>query len=163
ECKDHSRRKGPDAVEAFAKRMENLGANLRLMVSRKGFTPQALQLAKHEHIGCLSLLPGDNNQVGFSVGETWYGIISRWEDIHRSFDVAGTQPEIRGFDASTVRYNDKPAINWFLREMYTTYSDVDHEGDWSLMVEFDGVRDIEVEGKIYPVPRMYCNAKRIYK
>jgi hypothetical protein len=28
ECKDHSRKKGPDAVEAFAKKSENLGANL---------------------------------------------------------------------------------------------------------------------------------------
>src|SRR5215831_18005210 len=33
ECKDHSRKKGPDAVEAFAKKSENLGANLRIMVS----------------------------------------------------------------------------------------------------------------------------------
>src|SRR5213592_3911622 len=57
ECKDHSRKKGPEAVEAFAKKTENLGANLRLMVSKKGFTEQALKLAKHENIGCLSLLP----------------------------------------------------------------------------------------------------------
>jgi len=54
ECKDHSRKKGPDAVEAFAKKTENLGANLRMIVSKKGFTKQALKLAKHENIGCLS-------------------------------------------------------------------------------------------------------------
>ena len=33
ECKDHNRKKGPDAVEAFAKKTDNLGANLRIMVS----------------------------------------------------------------------------------------------------------------------------------
>src|SRR5215212_5196720 len=38
ECKDHSRRKGAETVEAFAKKTENLGANLRIVVSRKGFT-----------------------------------------------------------------------------------------------------------------------------
>jgi hypothetical protein len=42
ECKDHSRKRGPDAVEAFAKKTENLGANLRIIVARKGFTKQAL-------------------------------------------------------------------------------------------------------------------------
>src|SRR5262249_34320104 len=47
ECKDHSRKKGPDAVEAFAKKTENLRANLRIMVSKKGFTEQALKLAQH--------------------------------------------------------------------------------------------------------------------
>lgn len=38
ECRDNSRRKGLDAVEAFAKKCESVGANLRLMVSRRGFT-----------------------------------------------------------------------------------------------------------------------------
>ena len=50
ECKDHSRKKGPDAVEAFAKKTENLGANLRMMFSKRGFTKMALNLAEHEHI-----------------------------------------------------------------------------------------------------------------
>ena len=57
ECKDHSRKIGPSVIEAFSKKTENLGANLRLIVSRKGFTKQALTLAKHENTGCLSLLP----------------------------------------------------------------------------------------------------------
>ena len=77
ECKDHNRRKGPADVEAFSKKLENLGARLGLMVSRKGFTPQALELAKHEHIGCLSLLPDDPVQAGFSIGCMFYAVISR--------------------------------------------------------------------------------------
>ena len=28
ECKDHSRKKGPNTIEAFSKKTENLGANL---------------------------------------------------------------------------------------------------------------------------------------
>ncbi len=64
ECRDHNRKKGPGAIEAFAKKTENLNANFRLMVSRKGFTDQALNLARHEGIGCLSLLPNDPNHLG---------------------------------------------------------------------------------------------------
>src|SRR5260370_12607714 len=78
ECKDHSRKKGPDVVEAFAKKSENLGANLRIMVSKKGFTKQALNLARHENIGCLSLLPNDPKQAGFSIRDMWYGVLRIW-------------------------------------------------------------------------------------
>jgi hypothetical protein len=35
------------------------------MVSKKGFTKQALRLAQHESIGCLSLLPNNPEQVGW--------------------------------------------------------------------------------------------------
>src|SRR5262245_8334361 len=59
ECKDHNRKKGPRDVGAFAKEAEHLNANLKIMVSRKGFTKQALRLAKFEGISCLSLLPHD--------------------------------------------------------------------------------------------------------
>jgi hypothetical protein len=75
ECKDHNKKKGPADVEAFAKKTENLGANFRVMVSSKGFTPQAMKLAKHEFIGCLSLIQSDTGEVGFSIGDTWYGVL----------------------------------------------------------------------------------------
>jgi restriction endonuclease len=69
ECKDHNRKKGPDAVEAFAKKTENLVAHLRMMVSKKGFTERAIRLAKHEGVTCLSLLPNDPAESGFSIGQ----------------------------------------------------------------------------------------------
>ena len=81
ECKDHNTKKGPREVGAFAKECEHLNANIKLMVSKKGFTQQALRLARHDGIGCLSLLPNDTHQCGFTVGEWWYGVISRWTDF----------------------------------------------------------------------------------
>ncbi len=104
EVKDHSRRKGPSTIESFAKKTENFGANLRLIVSRKGFTKQALNLAKHENIGCLSLLPDNPDQVGFSIGNMMYGLIDQWTNFYLNvrFATSETPPSLPSFDANTT-------------------------------------------------------------
>jgi hypothetical protein len=163
ECKDHSRPKGADAVEAFAKKTENLGANLRIMVSRKGFTKQALKVAKHDNIGCLSLLPDDPKQVGFSIGDWWYGVIRLWTNIR--FIVHFDLPEapVPTFDVNSVKWGGKPLINWHLKELYTTYQYEEKEGECVLKTEFSQTRLIEIEGKEYPVKGILCVADRIFK
>jgi hypothetical protein len=78
ECKDHGRKAGPGDVDAFAKKTENLGANIRMMVSRRGFTARALNVATHEHIACLSLLSPEASIPSGVVGEWWYGEYAMW-------------------------------------------------------------------------------------
>ena len=98
ECKDHRRRKGPDTIEAFSRKSENVGANLRVVVSCRGFTTQALRLAKHENIGCVSLLPTPDEQVGFSIGEAWYGVIKRWTRLRLMVHPAPTAASLDSID-----------------------------------------------------------------
>ncbi len=98
ECKDHNKRLGPDAIEAFAKKSENLGANLRIFISKKGFTKSALNLAKLENIGCLSLLPDDPIQAGFSIGDMWYGVIQTWENARLKLNFSTSPPPITTFN-----------------------------------------------------------------
>jgi hypothetical protein len=163
ECKDHSRKKGPNTIEAFSKKTENLGANLRLVVSRKGFTKQALQLARHEYIGCLSLLPDNPEQVGFSVGNMWYGVIRMWSNIRLTVHFQSKCPPISNFDSSTVKWKGKKVINWFLKELFTTYSEIEKEGTHYLTLNFSEHRDIEIEGKEYGLIGISCSADREYK
>ena len=163
ECKDHKRKKGPATIEAFAKKTENLGANLRLMVSRKGFTEQALTLAKHEHIGCLSLLPEDPAQVGFSIGDMWYGVIRIWTNVRLVVHFAKSPAPIVSFRISTVKWKGKQGVNWFLKELYTTYAEEMREGKHSLKVKFDQPRNIEIEGQEYLVKGISCTATRVCK
>jgi hypothetical protein len=59
ECKDHSRKKQMEAIDAFAKKCESLNANFKFMVSKKGFSPNALARGIAENVGCLSLLPNE--------------------------------------------------------------------------------------------------------
>jgi hypothetical protein len=166
ECKDHSRKKGPCAIEAFAKKTENLGANLRLIVSRKGFTKQALNLAKHENIGCLSLLPDNPEQVGFSIGDIWYGVIDLWTNLRLRVHFAAKEnpTTLSTFDANTVKWQGKPVINWFTRELYTTYKDekpAEAGKAFTLGLEFDTPRKIEIESKEYLISAIYCQAEKV--
>jgi hypothetical protein len=161
ECKDQNRKKGPDAIEAFAKKTENLGANLRIMVSKKGFTQQALKLAKHENIGCISLLPDDPDQAGFSIGEMWYGVIRRWSKIRLNVHFAIDPAPILTFDSGKVYWEGKPVVNWFKRELITKYGEETNEGEHVIELKFDEKRNIEIEGKEYPVTGITCIATRV--
>lgn len=117
ECKDHNRKKGPDAVEAFAKKTDNLRANFRCMVSRKGFTKQALTVARHEGIECLSLLPDDPKAVGFSIGDWAYGRKYWWDNIRMHIHFADTVPPIAGFDVMKVKWQGKAISNWLFKDL----------------------------------------------
>lgn len=163
ECKDHSRKKGPDAVEAFAKKAENLGANIQIMVSKKGFTKQALQLAKHENIGCLSLLPTPSEQVGFSIGDVWYGVISKWTRVRLEIHFAIQATPLPTVDANTARWKGKSASKWFLRELFTTYKNETKNGQMTLTLNFAEPRILEIEGSEYPVAGISCHAIHIYQ
>jgi hypothetical protein len=161
ECKDHSRKKGPDVIEAFAKKTENLGANLRIVVSKKGFTKQALTLAKHENIGCLSLLPEAPEQVGFSVGQMWYGVIRKWTHLRLALHIPDTPVQIAEVDIQSIKFNSKPVINWFIKELLTKYGDHLVTGEQSLIVQFDAPRTVEVAGQDRTVTGITCIANRV--
>ena len=163
ECKDHSRKKGSDSVEAFAKKSENLGANLRLIISKKGFTDQALKTAKHENVGCLSLLPQDPKQLGFNIGNMFYGVIKTWEILKIDIHFAVSPCPFKTFNINTVKWKDKAVINWFWKELFTTYCDENEETTHVLEVLFDKPQNFEVEGQECSLKGITCYANRIIK
>jgi len=162
ECKDHKRKKGPETVEAFAKKSENLNANLRVIVSSRGFTDQALKLAKHEGIGCLSLLPDDPKQVGFSIGDTWYGRRFKWGKgyitLFPSDDCRVLPDQI---DSRLVMLSGQPVLSWFEKELFSTYDRVNIEGNWTLSVRFSSAIEIEIDGIKFSLVGIACTATRL--
>jgi hypothetical protein len=162
ECKDHSRKKGLNDIEAFAKKTEHLGAGLRLIVSKKGFTKPALKLAKYEHIYCLSLLPHDSHTFGIEIGEWWYGVISKWTDfmLYVNFADPAQKPEL--FVAEEVLWQGKPVFNWFKREFFVTYRDRTPDGDATLNLLFDQITNLEIKGQHYPVTALSCSATGVF-
>ncbi len=161
ECKDHSRKKGPAAIEAFAKKAENLNANFKVVVSKKGFTDQALKLAKHEGIGCLSLLPDDPKQVGFGIGDMWYAKLYKWRAIRLTVLFVRKNVTIGSVPPASVKWKGQPVIEWFIKELMTTGSQETREGNHTITLEFDRVRRIEVNGKKYNVRGLICTANRV--
>jgi hypothetical protein len=154
EAKDHKRRKGPSDVEAFAKKSEHLGANLRIMVSRRGFTPQALRVAKHEFITCLSLLPSDTKQ-GFLIGQFCYGLIRRWTDVRMLLRFR-TRVYLKDWSYENLKYDNKNVVNWFLYELFVTHSRDRPPGTYCLALEFPEGLSIELNGIEYQVSELSC-------
>jgi hypothetical protein len=161
ECKDHSKRLGPGAVEAFAKKSENLGANLRILISKKGFTKSALKLAKHENIGCLSLLPDDPVQAGFSIGDMWYGVIQTWENARLKIKFSTSPDPIKTFNPNNVKLQGKPIGLWFLRELIATHGEEQREGAYVLEVNFREEQKLEINGQEYFAKGVVCDATRV--
>src|SRR5579871_3250660 len=137
ECKDHSR--------------------------KKGFTPQALVVAEHEGIGCLSLLPEDPKQAGFSIGQMWYGVHRQWTDVRMEIQFPVIPAPIESFDLLKVKWDGKTVFNWFWRELLTTYKEYNEEGYVMIKNTFDQVRNIEIEGQEYPVEAITCIAHQVLK
>jgi hypothetical protein len=133
------------------------------MVSKKGFTKQALKLAKHEYIGCISLLPADPRQASFSIGSMWYGVLQKWTDCRLILHFPSPGPSVAPFNSESVKWGGMPVVNWFLKELFTTYAHIQREGEHVLHIAFDEVRPLEVEGKQYPVSGVSVAAIRVCK
>ena len=162
ECKDQSRKKGLADVEAFAKKTEHLGVGLRLIVSKKGFTKTALDLARHEHIHCLSMLPHDSHSFGIEIGEWWYGVISRWVDFSLGVTWADPAQETEPFSAVDVLWQGKPVFNWFWREFVVAYHDRTQDGDATIYLPFDQLTRLEIRGQQYLATALSCSAKGVF-
>lgn len=162
ECKDHNRRKSPDAIEAFAKKTEHLGANIKIFISKMGFTPAALRLARHEGIACLSAISQDAGIAGINVGKMWYGTIEGWGkmQIQLFFSEVGDHPsEIA--DMFAIRVDKKPIYHWFAKQLFTKFNDHASAGLFSLDVTFKQPQFIEIERQEILVDRILCVSERV--
>jgi hypothetical protein len=161
ECKDHNRKKNTDAVEAFAKKSENLGAHLKIMVSRLGFTRQALKVAKHESIICLSLLPGDYGQTGLKLDMTSYAQIWEWTDIKLAIEDPDIPLGLGEYTADDVLFGGQPILNLFLKELATTYVKEKTLGLLKRVIEFDTPVELDIKGNKFKTQRVLFRATRV--
>jgi hypothetical protein len=92
------------------------------MVSRKGFTKQALRLAKHENIAGLSLLPQNDKLAVFSVRSYWYGIIQKWADYRLRIEFADDKPKPLDVTSDNVLWDGLPVIRWFVKQLLTRFN-----------------------------------------
>jgi hypothetical protein len=162
ECRDHSRKKDVTEIEAFAKKTEHLGAGLRLMVSKKGFTKKAIRLGKHEHIGCLTLLPDASHQFGFEIGEWWYGIISKWISLPLTVHFTDPNRMTNSFVYNEVIFDGKPVWNWFWKQFVTRLRDRTRLGHCVLNCPFDHPTELQIGGESYLVSGLSCAATGVF-
>jgi Restriction endonuclease len=160
ECKDRSRRIEPEQVDAFANKSKNINADLRLMVSRKGFSKPAIELAKSEGVGTLSLLPADKT-AGFGVGVTWYAQLYSWEDFKLHLDLQSALPTGFTFSAESVKWQGRPVVNWLRKVLAENYNNEKVEGPFMVHQKFKTPVDLEVAGSVLAVLGLRLTADRV--
>lgn len=159
ECKDHNRKKNPDAVEAFATKCKNLGADLKIMVSRLGFTKKALVVAKQENIRCLSLLPGDYGKTGFSLKVICYSRIWSWANIN--FSLVPEFPEIMNYTSNDFLMGGKPILELFDRDLEANFPTYTSLGPVRRAVDFGRPLTLDVKGRGVMATTIRFRADRI--
>lgn len=148
ECKDHNRRKGPDSVEAFAKKAEQVGANIRVIVSRNGFTKSALRLAKAENILMLSLLPKDPSTKNPRIFIFWYGRRHIWGEMKLTMEFAGNGPS-SPYSCQDLLHEGLPLGDYFRKEL-TKHQNVSN-GTIEMHVTFAKPLPVAVHGSVFHI------------
>ncbi len=112
ECRDHKRKLGLDDVEAFSAKSRSVNANIALIVSRSGFTENALKLAKVLGVGTMSLVDSESMFTPTSLNIPWYGVIHDWT-VRCLIEYCGAGPASIGFPDEMPKYDGKPVLNFF--------------------------------------------------
>lgn len=114
ECKDLKKRVGSPEIDAFVTKASDVNANFKIIVSKRGFTAPAIGKAKHYGIQTLSLLPNDEVNLGFKVGNYWYADIYYWESVSLTLLFREPPEHKVEFDAGTVAIDGRKLIDWFV-------------------------------------------------
>src|SRR5436189_280578 len=87
-------------------------------------------------------------QLDVLIGDWWYGVISRWEDIRLTIEFPGDTPSDLGpVTDNDVSWQGKPVMNWFTKEFVTTCRDYTRYGKpMSIILTFDHVTPLAIRG-----------------
>jgi hypothetical protein len=162
ECKDLRRPGDSPEVNAFADKARNVNANVVLMVSRRGFTKPALELARFHGIGTFSLLKHDHTSEGVTFGVYWYATVLSWNTLQITLHFDGPAT-VTSFSAEKILIDGKPLLAWLLRRLHTTHDDVLVQGWYRLAIDFNAPTAVTVEGAEVRLVGIHIDAERLCK
>jgi hypothetical protein len=162
ECKDWANKVGTPEIDAFVTKTGDINANLRMIVSPKGFTEPALAQAKDAGVGVFSLLPDDPNEAGFSVGVLWYARVYQWGDRRYQIGFAGTSPRPSSYTPKQIFYKDAPILNAFERELSTTHLNTKEVTPITLWGTFQPYAEVTICGETFQISEITCQAQRLF-
>lgn len=148
ECKDLNRKVGSELVDAFVTKANDINANFKILVSRKGFTKGAIDLAKNHGVQTYSLLPDEKVSEGFFVGNKWIAEIYRWRSCNiRVLPVEGKEVDIT-YRAEDVKIRGASVFEWVSTYLNRNHA-IETEIGWRVYQHsFEEPVDVEIaEGK----------------
>ena len=145
ECKDLKGKVGTPEIDAFVTKAQDINANFKIMMSRKGFTKPALAQCSHNGIQALSLLHAIPANRNFLVGTRWKADVTRWSQVSVTLHfVSEPNPPVK-FRAETLRIGGRRVIDWFTNHLLDQEDKMTEFG-WviGLKVVFDRAQSVEV-------------------
>ena len=162
ECKDWADKIGTPEIDAFITKTRDINANLRMIVSPKGFTEPALTQAKDAGVGVFSLLPDDPNEAGFSIGVLWYAQAYHWSDRQYQIRFYGKSPRSGAYSANEILYKDAPIVNVFEKELSTTYLNTTELTPIHLHAVFQPYVKVTIRGNSFRIAEVNVYAERLF-
>lgn len=162
ECKDLSKKVGTPEIDAFVTKASDINANFKIIVSKRGFSKPAIQKARHYGIQTLSLIPQDEVNVGFKVGNYWFADIYNWDQITLTLLFVTEPDKPVTFNAQNVIINGKRVIDWFTNYLIDNHNCEENIG-WvvGLRLEFEKNQSVFVtESESYVCSGLQLHAKR---
>lgn len=153
ECKDLQGSVGTPVIDAFVTKAASVGADLKFVVSKHGFSRPALKVAADNHVHTLSLLKSPTEKHGFTVGDYVYACRLAWTSLRLSAVLT---------DGTTLAIHDRPQdvhvngyslFEWILQEAHSTFLKIPEPGWYRLRLRFhdpativlsSGARQIQV-------------------
>jgi len=150
ECKRRSRPIDKEHVEAFWAKANSVGANFKVMVSNSGFRVNALKLARHYSVGALSLLTGDGSS-SFQMGGFCYARLYSWPKTRMGLNYSRGVSAGAEFDPREVRFEGKSILDWFSKQLSTTYLQYGESDVLTYELAFEVPRLFSVDGQLTEV------------
>ena len=143
ECKNLNKKAGTPEVDAFVTKSQDVNANFKILVSKKGFSKPAIKKAKHYGIQTLSLLAQDKNDVGAVIGTKWYADIFFWKNLAVTLKFVDEPETPIEFNADELTINKKLVIDAFKNYLLDEYPTADGEG-WivNIRAQFENPVDV---------------------
>jgi hypothetical protein len=146
ECKDYRKKVGSPEIDAFVTKSADANANLRLFISRRGFSKPALEKCAHYGIQALSLLGQNTPKLKLFLGTRWLAERISWGRVSVTLRFVNEPATPVSFRADTITIGGKRILDWFTN--YLVRHEEEFKGfGWivGIGVEFSKPQMVEVE------------------
>jgi restriction endonuclease len=163
ECKDLGRKVGSPEIDSFVTKAQEVNANFKIVMSRRGFTKPALAKCAHYGIQALSLLSDDPANKKFFIGTRWEADITRWGQISITLHFAQEPIESVHFNAQDLTIQGKKVLDWFTNYLLDKQDEITELG-WVVNISkvFNNPQSVAVrEGAEYICTAISFMAERV--
>lgn len=163
ECKDLGKKVGTPEVDAFITKAQDVNANFKVLMSRKGFSKPALEKCSHYGVQPLSLVDDDPANKKFFIGTRWEADVTRWGQISVTLHFSEEPASAVHFNAADLIVRGKKVLDWFTNYLLDKEAEITELG-WvvNFSVVFDEPQMVAVRiGQEYLCTAISFMAERV--